>query len=592
MFIARWFNSLSRLLLGVGVMDFFEKVNNSKQAFERAIAQAQKHQYLEALNIAEEILDIWYSPSSANEQKLRQWFADDLLKKIKQQLAEWEPKADNEYKAAKERAYWLTSEGRFQEAIALFEPVHQRYYEPAARKFINELYEVIAGKTSFKLGLLAEQTGDFPTAISHYQNAVIASPCWDVECRIRMAIIAIKTQDWQQAHLQVKNINSKQATYIRGFICAQQGDWRQAKLEWQTILPDQVEAKEKYNDRELMRAKRNIQQLVDALNLQQAKVESQNFLLKYGEDEIVRANLEKNIQPRLEMGLWRSSPWQHVDIAEQQWLQRLDIRALHNWALVAYYQVQANPHLYDELYDELIVAWSTAIANLHLNPLLQNITWMGDTTVDLTEVSEQLLHKLEFLINSVEDKSQQYKQSYELYRLETEALRLMGSPAKLGVKVKGLFLTPGCYHRYRHQIKFPQLPGKLWATLYTDWYSAVLACLNGDNFKAKEVKPKTEPVSEAEKFAQKFVSYHEGCYYLEIEAGGYPRWRSAVAPLRLAKPEIQASPEWYARVEQLCQLHYQAVAWDKNERREFAQFWYEILESSTAKYYIDNDNLT
>lgn len=588
MFITRWFNSLSRLLLGVGIMDFFEKINNSKQAFERAIAQAQKHKYLEALNIAEEILDIWYSQENANEKKLRNWFADDLIKKIKQQLAEWEPKANNEYKAAKERAYWLTSEGRFEEAIALFEPVHQRYYEPAARKFINELYQVITGKSSFNLGLLAEQAGDFATAISHYQNAVIASPCWDVECRIRLAIIAIKTQDWQQARVHIKDINTKQATYIRGFISAQQGDWHSCKLEWQKILPHEVQL-EKSSARELIKAKRHIQQLVDAHNLQQAKIESQNFLLKYGDDEIVRNNLEKNIQPRLELDLWCRQPWQHIDIAEQQWLERLDIKALHNWALVAYHYIQANPHLYDELYDELIVAWSTAIANLHLNPLLQNITWMGATPVDLTEVFEQLLHKLEDLINSVEDKSQKYKQSYELYRLETEALRLMGIPAKLGVRVKGLFLTPGCYHRYRHQIKFPPLPGKLWATLYTDWYSAVLACLNGDNFKAKEVKPKTAPVSEAEKFAQRFVSYHEGCYYLEIEPGGYPRWRSAVTPLRLAKPEIQASPEWHARVEELCQLHYKAVAWDKNERREFAQFWYEILESSTAKYYIDDD---
>jgi tetratricopeptide (TPR) repeat protein len=589
MFIVRWFNSLSRLLLGVGVMDFFKKVSDSKQAFERAMAQAQKHKYLDALNIAEEVLDIWYTPASANEQKLRQWFADDLLKKIKQQLAEWEPKADDEYKAAKERAYWLASEGRFEEAIALFEPVHQRYYEPEARKFINEVYQVIAGKKSFKLGLFAEQAGDFATALSHYQNAVVASTCWEVECRIRMGIIAIKTQDWQKAYFQVKDINTKQATYIKGFICAQQGDWQSCKLEWQTILSNEVKP-ERFSERDLKKAKYNIQELVEKRNLKQAKIESQNFLIKYGEDEIVRANLEKNIQPRLELELWRQHPWQHVDVAEQQWLEKLDITALHNWALVAYHQVQTNTNL--DLYDELIIAWSTAIANLHLNPLLQNIPWMGDVSVDLEEVSQQLLQKLEVLINSIEDQSERYQQFYELYRLETEALRLIGTPAKQGVRVKGLFITPGCYHRYRHQIKFPPLPGKLWATLYTDWYSAVLACLKGDYFKAKELKPKTEPVSEAEKFAQRFVSYHEGCYYLEIETGGYPRWRSAVAPLRLAKSEIRASKEWCVRVEELCKIHYQAVAWNQDERREFARFWYEILESSTAKYYIDNDNLS
>ncbi|AVZ30193.1 hypothetical protein [Nodularia spumigena] len=587
--LVRWVNAISRLIMGVGVIELFHKFASSKSAIQQAQKLAQKHEYIEALHKGEAVIDEWYIYKSTIKRLFRRWIKEDLIRDLKKHLAVWEPLAKREYEAALDRTWWLAKEGRFQEAIILFEPVVQKFYQPQGQKLLHKLSQIIEGKHCFNLGLWAEKAGNFKIAEEHYQNAATISPEWKNECCIRLSIIAIKNEQWGTAIRYLAGINTQNAAYIRGFAYAKQGDWQKAQTEWEFVSHQVVQSwrknfQQQGSDRLLHLAKREIQTLVDSGNLSQAEVASRKFLQEYGDDPIVRDNLDKNILPRWEIALWREQNWQKIaQVTERRWLDEWNINALHNWALASYYHAMLNPN---EL-DNLIIAWSTAIANLHINPSLQHLPWLGETPINWQEIRLKLQQRLENFLKTLEDSnSEEYTRLFTLYRLEVKALDLMGNPPISGLRVRGLFITPGYYQRDRQKLNVNLLPGKLWA-LYTKWWQSVLACMEGDTFTAMQIRPKREPSSQAEIYAQKFVAYHEGCYYLDIQPGGYPRWRSAVAPLRLAKAEISDQSEWRENIENLCQKQYQAISWNLSECQDFAQFWYDLIASPTAKNYLE-----
>ncbi|MEH2323215.1 MAG: hypothetical protein V7K32_06520 [Nostoc sp.] len=592
--IVNWVNSISRWLLGIGIIDLFQKASASKSRFQQAREIAKKHRYIEALKIGEQIIDEWYNIRLNVEDQFRRLMMKNFLKEAKAHLAIWEPLALREYDAALERSHWLATEGRWQEAIALLEPIQHQFFQPQGKKLLDKIYQIFAGKTSLKLGLFAEQAGNLEVAREHYQNAISVSPEWNLECQIRLGIIAVKSEKWAEAISHLESINTEQATYIRGFALAKQGKLPQAEQEWQNIshLVDLKDLKKLYPTSDLVRdkdnAKREIQELVDQGNLWQAMLDSQDFIQKFGDEPIVKENLYKNILPRIEITLWREQKWQIVNqIIEQRWLREWDIAALHNLALANYYQAGTNT----TKLENLIVTWSAAIANLHLNPSLHNLPWLGETAIDWQEVTLQLQQQIEPLLKRIEEPNlAEYTRLFDLYRLEVKALNLMGTPSSAGLRVKGLFITPGFYQCYCHKLKVNLSAGSpLWA-LYTSWWRSVLACMEGDTFTAMQIKPKSEPTSEAEMYARKFVAYHEGCYYLDIPLGGYPRWRSAVVPLSLAKSEINQNYEWLEHIEQLCQKQYNIISWNKEDSKEFTQFWYNLIASATAQDYLEQVN--
>ena len=249
---------------------------------------------------------------------------------------------------------------------------------------------------------------------------------------------------------------------------------------------------------------------------------------------------------------------------------------MHNWAVASYYQAQTDS---TKLAD-LIVAWSTALANLHLDPFLKNVLWLGSTSVNLNEVSSQLKQLLEVSIDAVKDKDvKEYLRLRDLYRREMVALRLMGN-SSCGMKIKELAITPGCYQKNCLRLPKMTFPAQVWGALYTDWGLAVAACLEGDTARAMQIKPTIHPSSEAERFAYLFVSYYEGCYYLQNH-----NWRKAITPLKQAKTEIKTRSDWREEIDKLCSQQRQEI--DKfEEHLNFAQFWYELLSSQSARSYL------
>lgn len=582
-FLVRSINTITRLVLGVGIIDLWQKADRSKKAAHQAEQYAQQKQFMTALLMAESIFEQWYPSQSVFERLFRFSVMGDTLNALKNRMKTWELLTEQEYDAALERSHWLATEGRFQEAIALLEPVNAKFFQPQGKALLNQLSQIMAGRNPFNLGLFAEKSGDFVVAIEHYQNAAILSPEWQNESRMRLAIIAIKTHDWTKALSYLDSFKSEQAVYLREFIYAKLGNWQQTEQEWPFIYHFDLQSQES----ELKRLKKEIQDCVAQDDLEKAKASSQKLLEQLHDDPLVRENLAQHIQPRLEIMAWNSLNWSSLaKIAEQQWLDHWNITTLHNWALATYHQVSLDP----SYLRDLIVAWSTALANLHHDPTLQQIPWLKNASLDIEDVFTALKHRLEILVNEWKETASEtdVETNYDLYRLETKALELMGSPPQRGLRVKGLFITPGCYQRYYHQLRIPPLSPKLWGTLYTQWGYAILACLDGDIVKAMQMKPLHQPNSEVEQYAEKFVSYHEGCYYLQLSPGSYPRWNLAIAPLKQAQTMIRNSPEWSAQIDQLAEKHYKAIFWNVSDRREFARFWNDLLSSPLAQSYLED----
>ena len=163
------------------------------------------------------------------------------------------------------------------------------------------------------------------------------------------------------------------------------------------------------------------------------------------------------------------------------------------------------------------------------------------------------------------------------------ALRLMGNPPKMGMKVKNVFVTPGCYSRFlpywQNIINDIEASQNILHSLYTPWGFAVAACVEKDIQRAIKLKPSSSS-SEVETFAKNFVAYHEGCYQLQQQ-----QWRKAIIPLKLAKSQIQISTDYQQEIDKLSSLQRQEIS-ESTEHLEFAQFWYDILKSQAAKSYL------
>lgn len=267
---------------------------------------------------------------------------------------------------------------------------------------------------------------------------------------------------------------------------------------------------------------------------------------------------------------------------EQIWIEQPNLTSLHNWAVAIYYYALVEPIETRDFGDleNLIIALSTALANLRHDPALQNLPWLGNTPVDYNSVSSDLVRRIEDAIDSHKSKDiNEYLKLRDRYRLEMVTLRLMGDPPLKGLRVQGVSITPGCYELHKENLKGIKFPAKPWGTLYTYWGLAVAACIEGDTQRAIQLKPSTKPSGEVELFAQKFVAYNEGYYLLQQQ-----KWREAKFALKQAQVEIKASTTWQQEVDRLCGLQRQAIS-EFREHLEFAQFWYDLLGSQPARSY-------
>jgi hypothetical protein len=393
----------------------------------------------------------------------------------------------------------------------------------------------------------------------------------------------------------LEGIEGQKAAYIRGFAHAHLGNWQQANREWKSIHDDAVDSQREIvrclAERDRLMRIREIEKQIDKGCPLLAKSASLKFIEKFGSDSIVQTNLEEHIQPSLEHQIWNTKDWGVIATkTEQIWLEKQDITSLHNWAIATYYQAQKDAN---KLAD-FIVAWSTALANIEINPALKNVSWLGSTSIDLKDVSSKLKQILENSIDAVKDNDiNEYLRLRDIYRRDMVSLRYGENSSipvgvkviPVGVRVNRMFISPGCYQRHQHKLTAVTFPienlysKSTQAALYTDWGLAVAACLEKDTARAIQIKPVKHPSSQADRFAYSFVSYHEGCYHLQNLD-----WRKAINPLQQAKADIKAESDWCKEIDRLCELHRKKID-NLDEHLQFSQFWYELLNSQPGRSY-------
>ena len=445
----------------------------------------------------------------------------------------------------------------------------------------RKIGNIVKAKGSYYFGLRAEKVNQLDIAEENYKKALSLLPEL-TECKIRLAILAVKNNNTAQAFFHLKGIKGEKGAYIRGFAYMLNKNWQEANREWKSIRNQKIDNQRQIIKQLLQRDRliliRQIEQSIEDEFYLVAKLDSLKFIENFGSDPIVEQNLENHIQPFLDRQIWKSSNWQKIVVkTEEIWLEQQDMNSLHNWAIATYYQAQINP----KKLADCIIAWSTTLANIKLNSSLQNILWLGNKSVDLNEVSTKLTQILENLIDTVNNKNpDEYLQLRDVYRREMIALSLINSSHSCGMRIKKLlFITPGCYQRYRDKFSQIKFPAKVWGALYTDWGLAVAACYEGDTARAIKIKPGKDPSSEVGRFAYRFVSYHEGCYYLQnLE------WRKAIYPLQQAKLEIKAKSDWRKAIDRLSELQRHKIN-NFDEHLEFSKFWYELIDSESSRSY-------
>lgn len=493
------------------------------------------------------------------------------------------------YQAAVEKAQQAETQEKLRSAITILEPAVTNFPRSDGVHLLKKLKSKFQGREKFRQGLKAEKKGDFTTAKTLYTHAKSFLPDFP-DCQIRLGLIAIKTQDWVQAISHLENIPGEQAAYLRGFAFAQQGILQSAYREWQNISNSQISQQQEIikeiAQRQRLLSLQNIEELVKAENLELAKIASQEFISKFGFEPIVETNLHEYIQPRLVALVWQNHNWKLiVQQAKNEWITKSKITTLHNWAVANYYLAQnTNDNLL-----EFIISLATAIANITTNPHLQDVPWLGSKDVDFNSLSLELTRRLESVIDKVKDLDiSTYLNLRDYCRLELVALKFMGEPVNSGMVINNLFITPGCYQSYRECYELQNLKTlekiapyqKILHALYSPWGLAIAACLEADIQRAILLKPSIQPTSEIENFAVQLVAYYEGYFYLQKQD-----WQQAMIPLQQAKAEIQNNQDWQQEIDRLCGLQRQAIS-EFTEHLEFAQFWYDVIATKSARSYL------
>jgi hypothetical protein len=561
-------------------------VNNSEcltavKICEQEILRREKYQKLVLLG-QEKTTKYLYKDALILYNQAYRMYQTDKLKKMIINCKE-KSKLEEIYNGKIEQVNEAITEGKIGIAIAMLENLLSTFPKTEGKELLAKLKTRKTGQELYLQGLQAEKAGNYQLAISKYIQLIKIFP-EGANYRLRLSIVHIKMKNWPAAIASVMTINNRQASYIRGFAYAQQKNWYQAYQEWQHLgdatIQKQKEILKLLVNRDRIEAIKEIEILIDAGKIAEAKTASLTFIQKFKANDTIRNNLIEHINPRLEALEWRSFAWEKItENTEKIWLEKQDINSLHNWTISLYYYSQINP----EKIGDLIFAWITDLANIHSNPNLEDIPWLGSTKVNLLELADHLRQLIEKTIDKIKETDvEKYFQMRDRYRLEITALNMMGNPPHSGMKINKLLITPGIYQKYYHKLNAAQMwqTTLLQNTLYTDWGLAVAACIEGDTARAMTIKPTTGIKSEIERYAYKFICYNEGCYYLQKQ-----QWRPAVKPLREAQIEIKASEKWQEELNRLCSNQKQVIK-NFDEHLEFAKFWYDLLASQPSKDYL------
>lgn len=562
-----------------------DKVSWEINQCQREIQHRQQFQKLVTAAEAEVQQKFFKSAIAFYHQAKQLYATEAVISAIEACFAQLE--REKTYEANLQLAQQGFREGRLRGAITLLESTLTNFPRSDGTELLEQLKRTIKGREKFRQGLNAEEVGALKGASSMYEEAKVFLDD-PTECLLRLGVVAIKMENWAIAQSHLQGVPGEQAAYLRGFAYAKEGNLQQAHREWQplthTAIGYQRNALKVLAQQQRLLELQKIEQLVKAESFANAKKVSAAFIQKFGSDSLVEKNLDEHIQPRLEATLWQGSNWRTiVNTVKQVWIEQPNFTSLHNWVVATYYYALVKPQEVRDFgsLENLIVALSTALANLHSDPSLQNVPWLGNTPVDYDSISSNLRRRMEEAIDTHKIKNtDEYLKLRDRYRLEMVSVRLIASSPTKGLKFQGIYITPGCYELHKQALKDTKLPAHLWGTLYTSWGLAVAACVEGDTQRAIQLIPSIKLSSEAELFAQKFVAYHEGCYHLQQQ-----KWQRAKIGLKQAQAEIRASIDWQKEVDRLCGLQRQLLS-EFTEHLEFAQFWYDLLGSQASRSYL------
>ncbi|MDF5727987.1 MAG: peptidase M, neutral zinc metallopeptidase site [Rhizonema sp. PD38] len=553
---------------------------------ELEILKRQKFQAL--VGIAEEYAQsLWFQAAVKKYLEAQELYHTMTVQRALEFLAS-QVKREEAYEAILKKVSVASLQGRLGSASALLKSAVTNFPRSDGLELFKQLQSTIKGKIQFLLGLTAEKAGNLQEAASLYKVAQTILPD-PTECKIRLGLVALKTQDWAIALSYLEGVCGEQAAYLRGFTYAQQGNLQQAYLEWQSVSHPDIESNrlilKTMSQQQRLRQLQNIEQCVQFGNFKAAQADSLQFLRKLGSDKLVEGNLKEHIQPCLDAAVWQNTDWEIIVAqVEETWISQPDMITLHNWVVATYYHALETYSVTST--QNFIIALSTAFANLTHDPALQNIPWLGTQHIDLESIFLGLKRRIEEVIERCKDKDiKEYLQLRDIQCLEYLSLHLMKTQSKRNIKINNIRIPPSCYHKYFNRwqenlVDEMEQNQNILRSLYTPWGLAIAACLEGDTQRGIQLKPIVQPQTSIEFFAEQLVAYHEGCYQLVQQ-----KWREAMIPLKQASTEIKASIVWQQEIDRLCSIQRQEISKFK-EHLEFAQFWYNLLGSQSARSYL------
>ena len=536
----------------------------------------QKQNFQAFFNQGKEKADAKYYRKAIQQFEQAQTFfvTTELTKQIiscRQQLVK-ETQYEKAYNTAKE----LTKKGDFNSAIAQFQTAYTNFPRQDGKQLLEKLETVIQAKQIYKQGLIAEKLENWEDAKKCYFQAKKQLPQLTKNCSLRLAIIAIKREQWSAALQELNSLKGEESQYLRGYIYLKQGNYQTAYREWKSLSHPQIKKEsEKLKTlvrREKLEVMRQIETAVNEEKLDLAETLSEEFLQKFGNNTIVEENLQKHIKPRMANLAWKTHTWQELaQHTETLFIQQQDITSLHNWAVATYYQAQAHP----ETMEAWITAWCTAIANLSQDPTLQDIPWLGSETIDFKQVRQDLKNLLGNTIDEVKD------QNLDRYFILRDHYRRDIATLSSSLTINGLKILPSCYQRHQKYLPKPHLSTDCYSALYTQWGNAVAACLDGDIKRSFTLSPPVSGKTPTEKYGEMYVAYYQGSYYLQNQ-----QWRKAKPLLETAKPILKDQVTWQQEIDRLSEEIIPQLS--ENEALQFTQFWYQLLATASAcRYYVE-----
>jgi ribosomal protein L7/L12 len=537
---ASFFDRFLEALRTSPLLGLRERLLKERRLLAEAESLANAKKYDAALQVAKKLLISLKDPVAFWQEPFRKWQITPIINRLDPHLVHWRSEIDR-YQAALQTAQKVAAQGQLQKSARILREALKSYPHRKASKLLAEVQRLQQGRDWFELGMAAEQIGNIPAAQQHYINVRNEFPHLQAICRRRLAALAIKEQNWTAAIEYSENLPDRLSQQYYAFACYQQ--------------------KQQQRLAALQKVDRHLKQH----NFDQAWQSCIAYIEEIKSDDLIQRILSEYVQPQLSNipEDWPS----RFQLAQSRWLQTGGKSLLQDWAVAAYYRYWSQPEQTTWL-QELLPIWATAIIN-------------AETAT--TNTIQQLQDLMPTIIDQIEDEEERSDLQLRWQR-ETLGIEAMGIPPVSGLRICGVFMTPGFYELFQGQMKPIELPAKMWTTLYTPWWQAVLACQQGNVTQAMLVKPDVTAITPADHLAQQFVAYHEGCYYLG-RPGGFPRWREAFPVLEIAKAEILKSPAWIEEIDQLCDEHHHYI-WGFKDRQAFAELWFNLLKSDNASRFL------